>query len=199
MLGPILYLIYISDIGEILSNDPLVYIDDTKAIKKIHNEDDVEKLQEDISKLHGWGKRNNMEFNNKKFVVLRYGKNLEIKENTSYFSGETDEIIEEKESTRDLGIIMQNDASFNEHTEKICKKVRQKSLYNRQGWFLRHMWNSLIQKHIDYCSQLWAPEERAAENIETLERLHSKNSRSIKNDILGEIEKVENELATKKK
>ena len=85
MLGPILYLIYISDIGEILSNDPLVYIDDTKAIKKIHNEDDVEKLQEDISKLHGWGKRNNMEFNNKKFVVLRYGKNLEIKENTSYF------------------------------------------------------------------------------------------------------------------
>ena len=199
VLGPILFLIYISDIGENLSVEPLVYIDDTKAIKKIHNEDDVEKLQEDISKLHDWGKRNNMEFNNKKFVVLRYGKNIEIKENTSYFSGETDEIIEEKESTRDLGIIMQNDASFNEHTEKICKKVRQKSLYNRQGWFLRHMWNSLIQKHIDYCSQLWAPEERAAENIETLERLHSKNSRSIKNDILGEIEKAENELATKKK
>ena len=142
-----------------------MYIDDTKAIKKIHSEDDVEKLQEDISKLHDWGKRNNMEFNNKKFVVLRYGKNLEIKENTSYFSGETDEIIKEKESTRDLGIIMQNDASFNEHIEKICKKVRQKSgwmfrsFYNRQGWFLRHMWNSLIQPHIDYCSQLWAPEE----------------------------------------
>ena len=165
VLGPILFLIYISDIGENLSVEPLVYIDDTKSIKKIHNEDDVEKLQEYISKLHDWGKRNNMEFNNKKFVVLRYGKNIEIKENTSYFSGETDEIIEEKESTRDLGIIMQNDASFNEHIEKICKKVRQKSgwmfrsFYNRQGWFLRHMWNSLIQPHIDYCSQLWAPEE----------------------------------------
>ena len=165
VLGPILFLIYISDIGDNLGVEPFVYIDDTKAIKKIHNEDDVEKLQEDISKLHDWGKRNNMEFNNKKFVVLRYGKNLEIKENTSYFSGETDEIIEEKESTRDLGIIMQNDASFNEHIEKICKKVRQKSgwmfrsFYNRQGWFLRHMWNSLIQPHIDYCSQLWAPEE----------------------------------------
>ena len=96
---------HISDIGENLSVEPFVYIDDTKAIKKIHSEDDVEKLQEDISKLHDWGKRNNMEFNNKKFVVLRYGKNIEIKENTSYFSGETDEIIEEKESTRDLGII----------------------------------------------------------------------------------------------
>ena len=165
VLGPILFLIYISDIGDKLNVEPLVYIDDTKAIKKIHNEDDVEKLQEDISKLHEWGKRNNMEFNNGKFVVLRYGKNVEIKENTSYFSGDTEEIIEEKESTRDLGIIMQNNACFNEQIDKVCKKVRQKSgwlfrtFYNRQSWFLRHMWNSLVQPHIDYCSQLWAPGE----------------------------------------
>ena len=165
VLGPILFLIYISDIGNDLSVEPLVYVDDTKVIKKICNEEDVENLQEDLSKLHKWGQENNMEFNKGKFVVLRYGKNTEIKENTSYFSGDTDEIIEEKESTRDLGVIMQNDAGFEEHIEKVCKKVRQKSgwlfrsFYNRQGWFLRHMWNSLIQPHIDYCSQLWAPGE----------------------------------------
>jgi len=52
-----------------------------------------------------------------------------------------------------------------EQTEKVCKKVRQKSgwmfrsFYNRQGWFLRHMWNSLSQPHVDYCSQLWALDE----------------------------------------
>ena len=77
------------------------------VIKKVNNEEDVEKLQEDLSKLHAWGQENNMEFNKGKFVVLRCGKNKEIKENTSYFSGDTDEIIEEKESTRDLGITMQ--------------------------------------------------------------------------------------------
>ena len=165
VLGPILFLIYISDIGNDLSVEPLVYVDDTKVIKKIVNEEDVENLQDDLSKLHKWGQENNMEFNQGKFVVLRCGRNTEIKENTSYFSGDTDEIIEEKESTRDLGVIMQNDAGFEEHIEKVCKKVRQKSgwlfrsFYNRQGWFLRHMWNSLIQPHIDYCSQLWAPGE----------------------------------------
>jgi hypothetical protein len=175
VLGPILFLIYISDIGDNLGVEPLVYIDDTKAIKKINNEDDVEKLQEDISKLHEWGERNNMEFNNGKFVVLRYGKNVEIKENTSYFSGDTEEIIEEKESTRDLGIIMQNNACFDEQIDKVCKKVRQKSgwlfrtFYNRQSWFLRHMWNSLVQPHIDYCSQLWAPGEGA--ELEKIEKL----------------------------
>ena len=43
-----------------------------------------------------------MEFNKGKFVVLRYGKDADLKENTTYFSGDTDEVIEEKEATRDL-------------------------------------------------------------------------------------------------
>ena len=165
VLGPILFLIYISDISEGLIVEPLVYVDDTKAIKRIDKEEDAEELQKDITQLYKWGKENNMEFNKGKFVVLRYGKDLDIKESTTYFSGDTDEVIEEKDSTRDLGVIMQNDGGFSEHIEKICSKVRQKSgwmfrtFYSRQGWFLRHMWNSLIQPHIDYCSQLWAPSE----------------------------------------
>ena len=175
VLGPILFLIYISDISEGLIVEPLVYIDDTKATKRIEKEEDVEELQEDITKLYNWGKSNNMEFNQKKFVVLRYGKDADIKENTTYFSGDTDEIIEEKESTKDLGVIMQNDANFSEHIERVCSKVRHKSgwmfrtFYCRQGWFLRHMWNSLIQPHIDYCSQLWAPS--GGEELQKIEKL----------------------------
>ena len=38
-----------------------------------------------------------MKFNNGKLVVLRYGKKEEIRENTSYFNGDYEEIIEEKE------------------------------------------------------------------------------------------------------
>ena len=165
VLGPILFLIYISDISEGLSVEPLVYVDDTKAIKRIEKEEDAEELQKDITQLYNWGKENNMEFNQGKFVVMRYGKDADLKENTTYFSGDTDEVIEEKEATRDLGVIMQSDGGFSDQIEKICSKVRQKSgwlfrtFYCRQGWFLRHMWNSLIQPHIDYCSQLWAPGE----------------------------------------
>ena len=175
VLGPILFLIYVTDIGNELSVEPLVYVDDTKVLKEIESEEDVEKLQEDLKKLHNWGKKNNMEFNKGKFVVLRYGKDKEIKESTTYFSGDTEEVIEEKESTRDLGVIMQSDACFDEQIEKVCKKVRQKAgwlfrtFYNRQSWFLRHMWNSLVQPHIDYCSQLWAPGEGG--NLQKLEKL----------------------------
>ena len=71
VLGPILFLIYVTDIGNELSVEPLVYVDDTKVLKEIESEEDVEKLQEDLKKLHNWGKKNNMEFNKGKFVVLR--------------------------------------------------------------------------------------------------------------------------------
>ena len=102
-------------------------------------------------------------------------KNTSLKEETIYFSGDMDEVIEEKESTKDLGVIMQNDATSTEHIEKVCSKVRHKSgwmfrtFYSRKGWFLRHMWNSLIQCHIDYCSQLWAPGDGA--ELQKLEKL----------------------------
>ena len=102
LLGPILFLIYISDISEGLSVEPLVYVDDTKAIKRIETEEDAEELQKDITQLYKWGKENNMEFNKGKFVVLRYGKDADIKENTTHFSGDTEEVIEEKEATRYL-------------------------------------------------------------------------------------------------
>ena len=35
VLGPVLFLIIISDIGEYLDSDVLIYVDDTKVIRKI--------------------------------------------------------------------------------------------------------------------------------------------------------------------
>ena len=169
------FLIFISDISEGLESDIFIYVDDTKAVKKIESVEDVINLQEDLYKLHQWSLTNNMVYNGGKFVSIRYGKDIEMKESTLYFSGDTEEIIEEKESIRDLGVIMQNDASFTKQVEKVSAKARQKagwvqrSFYCKQGWFLRHMWNTLVQPHLDYCSQLWAPcEGQDLQNIEKI-------------------------------
>ena len=73
-----------------------------------------------------------MKFNTGKFQVLRYGKNLNLKESTMFFIGDMETGIEEVESCRDLGVIMENTGSFNKQTEKAGKKARQKC-----GWILR--------------------------------------------------------------
>ena len=103
------------------------------------------------------------QFHSKKFELLRYGRNEILKQSTSYFTPNFENIIEEKESLRDLGVQMSSDASFSIHVEGVCSKVKQKSSWilrtfsNRKSWFLKFMWKSLVQGHIDYCSQLYFP------------------------------------------
>ena len=123
VLGPILFLIYISDIGQDLIANTLVYVDDTKVKQKVTSESDVEDLQKELIKLDNWAKVNNMEFNKGKFIALRYGENEALKNETEYFSGEYDEINERKESLRDLGVQLTDDGTFGEQIEKVCKKV----------------------------------------------------------------------------
>ena len=76
VLGPILFLIYISDIGEDLTAKTLVYVDDTKVKQTVNTEEDVEKLQKELEKLDKWAKSNNMNFNGKKFQVVRMRTSL---------------------------------------------------------------------------------------------------------------------------
>ena len=124
---------------------------------KVNNEDEVEHLQEDLDKIFKWQKLNNMS--------NRYGKNAALKEETEYFTGEMETVIEEVPNCKDLGVTMNNDATFDDHIDRVTKKARQKggwilrTFYSRKQHFMRHMYNTLVQPHLDYCVQLWAPPE----------------------------------------
>ena len=85
VLGPLLFLLFIGDITEDVEAKTLLYVDDSKVEARVNNETDAENLQKDLNKIYTWQKTNNMEFNSKKFQVLRYGKNKMLKENTMYF------------------------------------------------------------------------------------------------------------------
>ena len=187
VLGPLLFLIFIGDISDGVSAVILIYVDDSKVHKNIKNEDDVQSLQEDLDIIYSWEKKNNMKFNGGKFLVLRYGRNETIKENTLYFTSEMQDIIQQVDHCRDLGVIMQDDATFTLQIEKVCKKVKQKcgwilrTFYNRSGHFMRHMFNSLAQPHADYCSQLWTPGEGGdLEKLEGVLRTFTSKIPSVK-------------------
>ena len=146
-----------------------------KIIKGIKNEEDVEELQKDLDKLYNWAKENNMVFNGSKFQLMRYGSDENIKNDTLYFTGETNEIIETFDNLRDLGVILSDDGSFDDHIIKVGKKVRQKmgwvmrTFYSRRQDLMKTLYKSLIVPHVDYCSQLWMPIKSTS--IQTIEKL----------------------------
>ena len=132
VLGPLLFLIHISYINyEIADSTVSRFYDETIIPLKIKDEENTQMLQNDLHKLYKLADTNNMKFNANKFDLLRYGKEQEIKFATSYKSYD-DSNIDDKEQVRDLGIMMNNTATFTVHIRNIVKNARDK-----MGWVLR--------------------------------------------------------------
>ena len=161
----VFFLMYITDITKEVTASIKLFVDEAKVKKKIETEEDVENFQENLDKLYEWEDMKKMKFNGSKFKVLRYGPNAEINENTVYFTSSMEDIIERGTSLRDLGIILSDDGKFQDDIEKVVSKVRQRvgwlfrTFYTRRADSMKHLWKTLVQCDIDYCSQLYKPSQ----------------------------------------
>ena len=190
VLGPLLFVILINDICQSdISSIISLFADDTRLTKIIKGFEDAEAFQSDLEKIYSWSEANNMVFNATKFEILKHGDNEELKNEYEYFTPKCENPIERKESLRDLGVIMNEKASFQDHINKVCCKVNQKvgwimrTFKCRKVGFMRQMWNQLVQGHVDYCSQLWQPlESSELQRIENLLKTFSKKIPSIRNE-----------------
>ena len=78
VLGPLLFLVYISDLDKNLKDASigvLKYVDDSKLICEVTEEDDVFENQNSINDIYEWADTNNMQWNQLKFQLLRLGNN----------------------------------------------------------------------------------------------------------------------------
>ena len=98
---------YIRDIAKKVTANTKIFVDDTKIKDTIKEKADVEKLQKNLDLLFELQEENNMLFNGSKYQVLRYGPNEDLKNETLYFTDNTEHIIERFSSLRDLGVTMQ--------------------------------------------------------------------------------------------
>ena len=115
-----------------------------------------------------------MTLNDGKFEALRCGNHPA--QNIAY---KTDggEDTEFKSSVRDLGVLVQSDAKFQEHIAETVKKCRR-----QVGWILRvfqtrdeapmmMLYKSLVVPIAEYCCQLWNPSAISQiSNIEAIQR-----------------------------
>ena len=161
VLGPLLFLIYILDLGkpsmlpnsipnsvcsvdnnsitpdtnQCVKGELNLFVDDSKIRAKVSSRNEyleVEQLQNDLLLLNEWSKLNNMRFNGDKFMALCMGPNKDLINSTVYFSGNYDEVIRQVDTCRDLGVEMSADMTFTSQINKAVSKASQKA-----GWILR--------------------------------------------------------------
>ena len=186
VIGPILFIIMISDLGNNLTySTTSKYADDTKATAKISNILDAMNFQDELDeKIYPWAPENNMLLNGSKFEHLQVGKNLNYA-NYSYRDPSGD-IIEEKSHIKDLGVVMSNTLTWKLQIDTVVSKARMMA-----GWALRTfatrerypmvtIWNSQVCPILDYCSPLWSPGPWNYKEIDLIENTQRTFTRHIK-------------------
>ena len=183
VLGPLLFLIHIGDIDrEINASKVSCFADDTRIMKIIKDDNDKTLLQEDLNRIYNWANVNKMKFNENKFEMIDYQAG---QRNESYhtYRTENDAPIERKSEIRDLGIIMNNEATFTDHIAAIAKKGRKlagwalRTFQSREASLMLTLLKVLIRPHLEYGCQVWNP--HLAREISLLESVQRDFTRKI--------------------
>ena len=181
VLGPILFLVHISDIDKEAHHCKVSsFADDTRIMKSIKDDSDRTLLQNDLNSIYQWANESKMKFNAGKFEMMRYQLRPSEESGPEYVTIDG-QSIEQKKSVKDLGIMMADSANFSENIALVTKKAK-----NRASWILRTfqsrdkilmktLLKALIYPIVEYCCQLWNPEMKyEIRNLENSQRYFTK-------------------------
>ena len=116
VLRPPLFLVLLSDISNDINHSSVVsFADDTRVYCQINEIGDCSLLQNDLDNIYTWASVNNMVFNDSKFQHMSYHHQLQHKSSNHIYLSPSMNIINSSDHTRDLGITVSSDCSFNEH------------------------------------------------------------------------------------
>ena len=158
ILGPLLFLIYINDLADGLSSNAKLFADDASLFSVVHSANTTaEESNNDLVKVSSWAYQWKMSFNSdpskqaQKVIFSRktkkdYHPPLAFNNNN----------VRETDSQKDLGIVLDNCLSFQDHLKMILNKVNKSieilhKLYNilpRSA--LLTICKSFIRPHFDY-------------------------------------------------
>ena len=108
-LGPLLFNLFINDLCDIIKSDKVMFADDLKFYRVIHNQEDCTMIQADLDALIEWCKMNGMQFNASKCKVMSFYRGDSP---TVHYYSAGDRLLEHVKSIKDLGIIIDRKLDF---------------------------------------------------------------------------------------
>ena len=173
VLGPLLFLIYINDLPDsVFSSAALLFADDLKLIHRAENAN-LDKLQEDLTSLHAWSMQNCLLFNSKKCSVTEFvvAPNQKSRNEIALRLGE--EILEQRCTVRDVGLIISDRMKWTEHIDlRLAKALISLFLLKRNTSSVLpvdskiHLFRAIISTSLFYASECWEPNRGDVHKLE---------------------------------
>ena len=166
VLGPLLFLLYINDIGDCINPGTFyhLYADDTIIIKSADDPDLLRSgLMHRLSDLGQWFYGCKLSVNTSKTEVIFFGRSKKVEECKSVpplrFLGDA---IDSKKEVKYLGVVFDENMTWDEQAKRVRSKAylalnrikRISSLLTDDTKKL--LTNALVMPHINYCSNSWS-------------------------------------------
>ena len=178
VLGPLLFLIFVSDLPSVVHPHTALrlFADDCVIYRSISSLVDQLQLQSDLNALYRWGQCWGMQFNAKKCNIMRTGNVTR-----TFFYNINQCILEEVTQSTYLGVTITNNLSWSPHISSIVSKAHQ-----RLG-FIRHnlrgspykcrevAYKSLVRSQLEYSATIWDPTFK--KDAYSLERVQNMSAR----------------------
>ena len=189
ILGPLLFIIYINDLPNCLSNaEPRMYVDDTHISFASHNIDNINTvLNVDLARVEKWLTANKLTLNASKTEFMLIGSRQRL----STFHNRSSLMIDgapitHVTSMKSLGVHIDQTLSWNVHVENLCKKIASGiGALKRVRPFVPHetlqsIFMSLVQPHFDYCNSVWGCcGKTLASKLQKLQKLQNHAARIL--------------------
>ncbi len=186
ILGPLLFLLFVNDMPEVLSDNTKIslFADDAKLYHKIENITDSLTLQRDLNNLINWSKIWKLKFNASKCKILAINNtNPLLMFNYSMNSVALSHV----DSFNDLGLTINSTLNWTDHiSNKISKANSIMGLIKRTLGYRCPMkpklllYNSLVKSNLAYGSVIWAYGSKT--NLKRVESIQRNATKYITND-----------------
>ena len=160
VLGPTLFLIFVNDLPEKITqgSNVFMYADDTKLFNTFNRDNQTLTLQNDLDSVSAWMEEWQLKLNADKCKIVHIGYGNQKHDYT--INGN---IVTKSECEKDLGVHISNDMKFSVHCSKICSKASQKinhmlrAFENRDPVFMIKIYKMYIRPTLEYNSVVWSP------------------------------------------
>ena len=185
VLGPLLFLLFVNDLPNCVSNGTRtrLFADDCLVYREVHSQEDRVKLQADLDALGAWSSRWGMRFNTSKCEILQVGKGSRTLPATHFYTLNGD-VLKLVSSAKYLGVLATHDLSWSEHIRAISAKANAKL-----GWARRNLrgcpyklrdiaYTTLIRPGLEYSDSVWDPTNKA--DVKLLDQVQHRAARWAK-------------------
>jgi len=181
VLGPLMFLLFINDIGDEVDSTIKLFADDCLLMRRITSVEDTVKLQSDMDRLLEWADRWQMQFNAKKCYSMRIHRKRHPIIHDYTMRG--DDLLGVANKAY-LGIELHERLSWKLHVDAVTNKASRTLGFIRRN-LGRHCptdvkklaYISLVRSQLEYASVVWDPNKQ--NQIDQLEMVQRRALRFI--------------------